>query len=46
LISADLDEIFQLADRVMVISEGKIVHEVPAAQADIRTIGRHMAGHA
>jgi len=46
LISADLDEIFQLADRVMVISEGKIVHQAPAAQADIRVIGRHMAGHA
>ena len=46
LISADLDEIFQLADRVMVISEGRIVHEVPAAEADIRVIGRHMAGHA
>ena len=46
LISADLDEIFQLADRVMVIIEGKIVHESPAAEADIRVIGRHMAGHA
>ncbi len=46
LISADLDEIFTLADRVLVISEGKIVHEATAAEADIRVIGRHMAGHA
>jgi len=45
LISADLDEIFQLADRILVMSEGKIVHEASAADADIRTIGRHMAGH-
>ncbi|MEO8213600.1 MAG: ATP-binding cassette domain-containing protein, partial [Myxococcales bacterium] len=45
LISADLDEIFTLADRVLVISEGKIVHETSAASADIGTIGRHMAGH-
>jgi len=46
LISADLDEIFTLADRVLVISEGKIVHEATAATADIGVIGRHMAGHA
>jgi simple sugar transport system ATP-binding protein len=44
LISADLDEIFTLADRVLVISEGKIVYETPAASADIGVIGRHMAG--
>jgi ABC-type uncharacterized transport system ATPase subunit len=45
LISADLDEIFTLSDRIMVISEGKIVYETTAAEADIGTIGRHMAGH-
>jgi ABC-type uncharacterized transport system ATPase subunit len=44
LVSADLDEIFTLADRVLVISEGKIVHETAAASADIGVIGRHMAG--
>ena len=44
LISADLDEIFTLSDRVMVISEGKIVHETVIATADIGVIGRHMAG--
>jgi simple sugar transport system ATP-binding protein len=46
LISADLDEIFALADRILVISDGAIVHETPTADADIRIIGRHMAGHA
>jgi simple sugar transport system ATP-binding protein len=46
LISADLDEIFALADRIVVMSEGRAVHETPIGQADIAVIGRHMAGHA
>jgi simple sugar transport system ATP-binding protein len=46
LISADLDEIFALADRIVVISEGQAVHETPIGQADLGIIGRHMAGHA
>jgi simple sugar transport system ATP-binding protein len=45
LISADLDEVFALADRVLVISGGRIVHETPIAAADVATIGKHMAGH-
>jgi simple sugar transport system ATP-binding protein len=45
LISADLDEVFALADRVMVISTGRIVHETPIATAEVATIGKHMAGH-
>lgn len=45
LVSADLDEIFALADRILVMSEGTIVHEVAAADADLQAIGRHMAGH-
>jgi ABC-type uncharacterized transport system ATPase subunit len=45
LISADLDEIFALSDRILVMSGGKIVHETPAKGADLREIGRHMAGH-
>jgi ABC-type uncharacterized transport system ATPase subunit len=44
LISADLDEIFALADRVLVMSEGRIVHETTVAEADAGVIGRHMAG--
>jgi ABC-type uncharacterized transport system ATPase subunit len=46
LISADLEEIFALSDRILVMSEGKVVHETTAAAADVREIGRHMAGHA
>ncbi|HLK89838.1 MAG TPA: ABC transporter ATP-binding protein [Polyangia bacterium] len=45
LISADLDEIFALSDRIVVISEGRAVHETPIGQADLGVIGRHMAGH-
>ena len=46
LISADLDEIFALADRIVVMSDGRVVHETPIETADLGTIGRHMAGHA
>jgi simple sugar transport system ATP-binding protein len=46
LISADLDEVFALSDRVIVMSEGKAVHDVAIADADLGVIGRHMAGHA
>jgi simple sugar transport system ATP-binding protein len=45
LVSEDLDEILELADRVLVISDGKIVYETPIAAADRQVIGRHMAGH-
>jgi simple sugar transport system ATP-binding protein len=44
LVSADLDEIFALADRVLVISEGAIVHQTTAKDADMRQIGHYMAG--
>jgi ABC-type uncharacterized transport system ATPase subunit len=46
LVSEDLDEILELADRILVISEGKIVHETTTHEADRQVIGRHMAGHA
>jgi general nucleoside transport system ATP-binding protein len=45
LVSEDLDEILELADRVAVISDGKIVYETPIEQADRQKIGHHMAGH-
>jgi simple sugar transport system ATP-binding protein len=46
LISEDLDELLELSDRIVVISEGRIVHETPAPQADRRTLGAHMGGKA
>ncbi len=45
LISEDLDEIMALADRILVMSEGRIAYQVPAGEADIAEIGRHMGGH-
>jgi simple sugar transport system ATP-binding protein len=45
LVSEDLDEIFELSDRIVVMFHGELVYETPAAEADIRVIGRHMAGH-
>lgn len=46
LISEDLDELLALADRIAVISEGRIVHEVDARQADRQQLGAFMGGHA
>jgi simple sugar transport system ATP-binding protein len=45
LVSEDLDEILELADRILVISDGKIVYETTHQAADRHVIGHHMAGH-
>jgi simple sugar transport system ATP-binding protein len=45
LISEDLDEILELSDRILVMSEGHIAFETPAATAEIGEIGKYMAGH-
>ena len=44
LISEDLDELLELADRIVVMSEGRIVFETPAASAERHEIGAHMGG--
>jgi len=46
LVSEDLDELLELSDRIVVMFEGRIVHETPAAAADVAVIGPRMAGHA
>ena len=46
LISEDLDELLELADRIVVMFEGELVYETPRNRADIATIGRHMASKA
>mgnify|MGYP003703571041 CR=1 FL=1 len=46
LVSEDLDELLKLADRIVVMSEGRIVHECPAEGADRRVLGAFMGGHA
>jgi simple sugar transport system ATP-binding protein len=45
LISEDLDEILELADRIVVMHAGRVVHEMPARGADAHEIGTHMLGH-
>jgi ABC-type uncharacterized transport system ATPase subunit len=45
LISEDLDEILELSDRVLVMSDGRIVFETRAEDADPHVLGGHMAGH-
>ncbi|MEZ5644250.1 MAG: ABC transporter ATP-binding protein [Burkholderiaceae bacterium] len=44
LISEDLDELLELADRIVVMSEGRMVFETPTATADRQSIGAHMGG--
>ncbi len=44
LISEDLDEIMSLADRVLVIYRGAIVHETPGETASLEKVGAAMAG--
>ncbi|WP_458209857.1 ABC transporter ATP-binding protein [Haladaptatus sp. NG-SE-30] len=46
LISEDLDEIFDLSDRILVIYEGKIVHETTPEEADRERVGLEMTGGA
>jgi simple sugar transport system ATP-binding protein len=45
LVSEDLDELLELSDRILVIFDGRIVHETRADKADIAVIGPCMAGH-
>ena len=44
LVSVELEEVMSLADRILVMFDGRIVGEVPADQADERTLGLMMAG--
>lgn len=44
LLSTDLDEIFELADRIAVLFEGRIVYEADIGEADRVLVGRAMAG--
>jgi simple sugar transport system ATP-binding protein len=46
LVSEDLEELLALADRIVVLYEGRIVGEMPAADADVERLGLLMAGQA
>ncbi len=45
LISAELSEIMSLSSRILVMFEGRIVAEVPKAEAAEALLGLYMAGH-
>jgi len=45
LVSEDLDELLELSDRIVVMSEGRIVYETAASGAERHVIGAHMGGH-
>ena len=45
LVSEDLDELLELADRILVMFDGHLVYEARATDADLSVIGQHMAGH-
>jgi simple sugar transport system ATP-binding protein len=45
LVSEDLDELLELADRLVVMANGRIVHECATRHADRATLGRYMASH-
>jgi ABC-type uncharacterized transport system ATPase subunit len=46
LISEDLDELLGLADRIAVMSEGRLVYQVEAARAERGVLGAYMGGGA
>ena len=44
LISEDLDELFKLSDRIIVLYEGRVIKEVDIESANIESLGLAMAG--
>ena len=44
VISEELDELFQLADRLVVIAQGRLSPPVPVAEATVEQIGAWMSG--
>jgi simple sugar transport system ATP-binding protein len=46
LVSSELSEVLALSDRILVLHEGRIVHETTPRATDERTLGLHMTGRA
>jgi ABC-type uncharacterized transport system ATPase subunit len=44
LVSSELPELLALADRIVVLYEGRLVHETTAAATNERTLGEYMTG--
>ncbi len=45
LISADLDELFAVSDRLLILYEGRIVAEKKPDQTTFEEVGLYMTGH-
>ena len=44
VVSEELDELFEISDRLVVIARGKLSPSIPTEQATIETIGEWMSG--
>jgi simple sugar transport system ATP-binding protein len=44
LISEDLEELFALSDRIAVLHAGRIMADLPIAEASVERVGLLMAG--
>jgi ABC-type sugar transport system ATPase subunit len=44
VISEELDELFEVCDRLHVLARGNLSPSIPVAQADAQTIGQWMSG--
>ena len=44
VVSEDLDELFEIADRLLVMARGRVSPSVPAAKASVEMIGQWMSG--
>ena len=44
VVSEELDELFEISDRLIVIAQGRMSPSVPVAQATIEQIGAWMSG--
>ncbi len=44
VVSEELDELFEIADRLVVIARGRLSPSVPTAEATVETIGEWMSG--
>ena len=44
VISVELEELFEISDRLMVISQGRLSPSIPTADATVEQIGTWMSG--
>ena len=44
VVSEELDELFEISDRLLVIAQGRVSPSVPVAEASVAMIGEWMSG--